>query len=307
MPKPTFDPGLTQTFTGRISRTIADDGSFNVRRVGVRFQDAGYFLYFMNLRWPAFLVQMPLIYIGIISIFAALYLAAGIEHLQGAPAATTLEAVSSAFFFSVQTFTTVGYGHISPASLLASTIAAAEAMCGILSLAVATGLIYARFSRPTAHLAFSQNAIIAPFQGGKALMFRVANRRPNVLKEVNATLLMMTVDPVDGVLKRRYAQLSLERDNVYFLPLAWTVVHPIDEKSPIWGHTAAQLDAEQTEFLVLIKAFDDTFSQTVHAQVGYTAADLVWDVRFTPAFAVNPQGEFVLDLARLNDYETPPR
>lgn len=304
MPKPTFDPGLTQTFTGRVGRTINIDGSFNVRRVGGRFKDAGYFLYFMNLRWPAFLVQMPLIYIGVITLFAALYLAAGIEQLRGAPAATTFEAVSSAFFFSVQTFTTVGYGHISPASLLSSSIAAAEAMCGILSLAVATGLIYARFSRPTAHLAFSQNAIIAPFQDGLALMFRVANRRPNVLMELDAKLLMMTVDPIEGVLKRRYAQLVLERESIYFLPLAWTVVHPIDDKSPLWNRTAAELAAEQTEFLVLIKAFDDTFSQTVHAQISYTAAELVWNARFTPAFSVSPEGEFVLDLARLNDYET---
>lgn len=304
MPKPTFDPGLTQTFTGRIGRTISSDGSFNVRRVGGRFQDAGYFLYFMNLRWPAFLVQMPLIYVGVITVFAALYLAAGIENLHGAPAANSFEAVSSAFFFSVQTFTTVGYGHISPASLLASSIAAAEAMCGILSLAVATGLIYARFSRPTAHLAFSRNAIIAPFQGGQALMFRVANRRPNVLMELDARLLLMTVDPVDGVMKRRYAQLSLERSNIYFLPLAWTVVHPIDEKSPLWNRTREELDAEQTEFLVLIRAFDDTFSQTVHAQISYTVSDIVWNARFTPAFSVNPQGEFELDLALINDYET---
>lgn len=305
MPKPTFDPGLTQIFAGRISRTINLDGSFNVRRVGVRIKDAGYFLYFMNLRWPAFLVQMPLIYIGVITVFAALYLAAGIGNLQGAPAATPFEAVSSAFFFSVQTFTTVGYGHISPASLLASSIAAVEAMCGILSLAVATGLIYARFSRPTAHLAFSENAIIAPFQDGQALMFRVANRRPNVLMELDAKLLMMTVDPVDGVMKRRYVQLPLEREHIYFLPLAWTVVHPIDESSPLWNRTPEELQAEQTEFLVLIKAFDDTFSQTVHARTSYTAADLVWNARFTPAFTVNPQGEFVLDLARLNDHEPP--
>ncbi len=304
MPKPTFDPGLTQTFTGRIGRTINRDGSFNVRRVGVHLKDAGYFLHFMNLRWPAFLVQMPLIYLAVITFFAGLYLAAGIENLQGAPAATLLQAVSSAFFFSVQTFTTVGYGHISPASLLTSSIAAVEAMCGILSLAIATGLIYARFSRPTAHLAFSQNAIIAPFQGGKALMFRVAHRRPNVLKELDAKLLMMTVDPIDGVLKRRYSQLTLEREKIYFLPLAWTVVHPIDEKSPLWNLTPEQLAAEQAEFLILIRAFDDTFSQTVHAQISYTTAELVWDARFTPAFSVNSEGEFVLDLARLNDYQT---
>ncbi|MBL0160161.1 MAG: hypothetical protein IPP47_24190 [Bryobacterales bacterium] len=305
--KPSFDPGLTQTFTGRISRTINSDGSFSVRRVGGRLKDAGYFLYFMNLSWPSFLVQVPLIYIGVITVFAGLYLVAGIEHLQGAPAATQFQALSSAFFFSVQTFTTVGYGHISPASLLTSSIAAAEAMCGILSLAVATGLIYGRFSRPTAHLVFSQNAIIAPFQAGRALMFRVANRRPNVLREIQVKLILMTVDPIDGVMKRRFLQLPLERDSLDVLPLTWTLVHPIDEKSPLHNRILEQLDAEQAELLVLVKAFDDTFSQTVHAQISYTTAELVWNARFTPAFSVNPLGEFVLDLARLNDYEAAPQ
>ena len=307
LPKPTFDPGLTQTFTGSVGRTINADGAFNIRRVGGRIQDAGYFLYFMNLRWPAFLVQMPLIYVGVIAVFAVFYVLAGVENLQGAPAATPFQTVSSAFFFSVQTFTTVGYGHISPASLLTSSIAALEAMCGILSLAVATGLIYARFSRPTAHLAFSRNAVIAPFQGGQALMFRVANRRPNVLMELDAKVLLMIVDTIDGTLKRRYIQLPLERESIYFLPLAWTVVHPIDEKSPLWNRTPEQLIAEQTEFLILIRAFDDTFSQTVHAQTSYTAQDLIWDAKFTPAFSVSPDGEFVLDLARLNDFERLPR
>ena len=122
MPKPASYPSLARTFSGRIGRAINSDGSFNVRRVGVRIKDAGFFLYFMNLRWPAFLVQMPLIYIGVISSFAGFYYAAGIENLQGAPAANTLQAFSSAFFFSVQTFTTVGYGHISPASLLSSSL-----------------------------------------------------------------------------------------------------------------------------------------------------------------------------------------
>lgn len=300
MAKTTFDPGLTERYTGRTGKTIREDGQFNVRREGVSWRDAGWFLHFMNLKWPAFLLQVPLIYLGVITLFAGLYLAAGIEHLQGAPAGTTLEAWSSAFFFSVQTFTTVGYGHISPANFAASTIAAMEAMSGILSLAIATGLIYARFSRPTAHLAFSSKAIIAPFQGGRALMFRVANRRPNVLMELEARLLMMTVGEADGQTKRRYLQLALEREQIYFLPLAWTVVHPIDEKSPLWGLTPEDLERQQAEFLVLIKAFDDTFSQTVHARYSYTPAELEWGARFEPAFRVAEDGAMVLDLERLN-------
>jgi inward rectifier potassium channel len=298
--KTQFDPGLTERYTGQIRKTIQPDGSFNVRREGVRLKDAGWFLYFMNLSWPAFLIQMPLIYLGIIGVFAGLYVATGVEYLQGAHTGTTLETISSAFFFSVQTFTTVGYGHISPSSLTSSTIAAIEAMSGILSLAIATGLIYARFSRPTAHLAFSTNALVAPFQGGQALMLRVANRRPNILMELEATLLLMTVEQVDGQWKRRFAQLELERPSIYFLPLAWTIVHPIDDKSPLYGKSIADFEAVQAEFLVLVKAFDDTFSQVVHARSSYLAKEIVWGARFEPAFHIDDDGAMVLDLDRLN-------
>jgi inward rectifier potassium channel len=237
---------------------------------------------------------MPLIYLGVIGMFAGLYLAVGIENLTGAKTA------AEAFFFSVQTFTTVGYGHIAPASMLASSIAAVEAMSGILSLAVATGLIYARFSRPTAQLAFSGKALMAPFQGGRALMFRVANRRPNVLMELEAQVLMMTVGEVEGVVKRRYTQLTLERPNIYFMPLAWTVVHPVDERSPLWGMTAAGLREAQAEFLVLVKAFDDTFSQTVHGRYSYTPEEVAWGARFEPAFRVEADGAMVLELEKLS-------
>jgi inward rectifier potassium channel len=302
MAKTQFDPGLTERYTGKTGKTINAAGQFNVRREGVRWQDAGWFLHFMELSWPAFLAQMPVIYLGVITVFAGLYVGAGIENLRGAKAGTAAEAWWSAFFFSVQTFTTVGYGHIAPASFMTSTIAAVEAMSGILSLAVATGLIYGRFSRPSALLKFSENAVVAPFQGGQALMFRVANRRPKVLMELEANLLMMTVVEEGGQRKRQYAQLGLERDRIYFLPLAWTVVHPMDEKSPLWGKTAADLEAAQAEFLVLIKAFDDTFSQAVHARHSYVPEEIVWGARFEPAFRVGEDGEMVLDLGRLNSY-----
>lgn len=301
MAKIAFDPGITERFSGRIRRIINEDGSFNVRRVGGRLKDAGYFLYFMNLSWPAFLVQVPLIYMVVELLFAVAYYLVGVENLQGAPRSTPLEAFTSAFFFSIQTFTTVGYGHIAPRSVLASSVAAVEAMSGILSLAVATGLIFARFSRPTACLAFSDNMVVAPFQGGRALMFRVANRRPNVLLELEARILMMTVENVDGEMKRRYAALTLERPSVYFLPLVWTVVHPINVESPLWGLDASDLQRLQAEFMVLIKSFDDTFSQTVHARRSYVVDEVNWNRRFAPSFRTDAAGEMEMDLARLND------
>ncbi len=293
---------MTERYTGRLSKTILPDGSFNVRREGGHWRDAGWFRHFMNLSWPAFLLQTPAIYLGVITLFALAYLAAGVEQLQGAAHSTAWQSWWSAFFFSVQTFTTVGYGHIAPASFLASVIAAVEAMSGILSLAIATGLIYARFSRPNACLAFSANALIAPFQNGQAVMLRVANRRPNVLMDLEAKLLLMTVVEEDGQLKRRFTQLALEREIVYFLPLAWTLVHPIDQYSPLSGKSPEDLARDQAELLVLIKAFDDTFSQTVHARASYSTHDLVWNARFQPAFHIDPNGQLVLHVRDLNAY-----
>lgn len=302
MQKPTFDPGLTQTFTGSIRRTINKDGSFNVRRAGRRWRDAGPFLYFMQLSWPAFLVQVPLVYLAIETLFALLYWAIGVEHLQGAASSSPLDAFLNAFFFSVQTFTTVGYGHIAPTGFLSSSLAAVEAMSGILSLAIATGLIYARFSRPSARLAFSDHALIVPYQNASAFMFRVANRRPNILMDLEATVLLMTVDASTNPPRRKFSQLELERPNVYFLPLSWTLVHPIDEKSPLRGLGADELKAAQAEFLIVIRCFDDTFSQTVHARHSYTYDELVCQARFDPAFHANSDGDLVLDLSRLDSH-----
>ena len=301
-PKPTFDPGLTQTFTGRLRQSINPDGTFNVKRRGTHIRDSGYFLYFMNLSWPAFLVQMPLIYLGIEFFFAIAYYAVGVEHLQGAPRGSAIDEFMGAFFFSIQTFTTVGYGHIAPVGTLASSVAAVEAMSGILSLAVATGLIFARFSKPSAKIAFSDNALMAPHQGGTALMFRLANRRPNILMELEATVLLMTVERLDGELKRKFSRLPLERDTVYFMPLSWTLVHTVDEASPLYGKTAADLEELQAEFLIVVKCFDDTFSQTVHARRSYPHEHVVWGARFQPTFRIDEQGDLELDLNKLNHH-----
>jgi inward rectifier potassium channel len=304
MQRASFDPGLTQAYAGRLRRIINQDGSFNVRRFGAGVKDAGWFLHFMNLRWPMFLVEVPLIYLAVIGLFAGLYVMAGAEHLQGLSATTTAAAWLGAFFFSVQTFTTVGYGHIAPATTLTNLIAAAEAMCGILSFAVATGLVYGRFSRPSAHLRFSRHAVVAPYQDGHALMFRFANRRPNVLMEIEARVLLATVDRRAGEPRLRYRQLKLERDAIFFLPLAWTVVHPIDADSPLDGQTAADLQRDEAEVMVMVKCFDDTFSQVVHARASYRWEDIEWGTRFRYAFRADSDGSLVLDLKLLDATES---
>jgi inward rectifier potassium channel len=178
-------------------------------------------------------------------------------------------------------------------------IAAFEGLVGVLGFAVATGLLFGRISRPSARLGFSENALIAPYQDGVSMQFRVVNRRSNSLVEAHAQVLLMTVEQQDGRPVRRYHQLTLERPSVLFLALTWTVVHPIDEHSPFHGKTPAELAALQAEIIILIKAYDDTFSQTVISRYSYRHDDLLWGARFAPAFHVDPAGDLILELRKL--------
>jgi inward rectifier potassium channel len=207
----------------------------------------------------------------------------------------------NAFFFSVHTLTTVGYGNVFPRGFGANAVAAMEATTGLMLFALATGLLYGRFSRPSARILFSDHAIIAPYQDGTSLQFRITNARTNVLMDLNARVLLMTVDPVDGRLKRDYFVLPLERKTVYFFPLTWTVVHPIDSASPLYGKTAEDLKKVSAELLILIQGFDDTFSQLVNARYSYRHDEILWGAKFVPAFSIDSHGDLVLDLERLDE------
>ena len=299
MHKPSFDPGLTQQFTAPYRRVINRDGSLNVQRRGATWRDFHPYLHLINMGWPAFLLTLFLGYVAANTAFAVGYFALGPNQLQGADAANGISRFLNTFFFSSHTLTTVGYGNIWPKTPAANFIAAFEALVGVLGFAVATGLLFGRVSRPSARLGFSENALIAPYQEGASLQFRVVNRRSNSLVEAHAQVLLMTVEQQDGRPVRRYHQLTLERPSVLFLALTWTVVHPIDELSPLHGKTAAELAGLQAEVIILIKAYDDTFSQTVISRYSYRHDELLWGVRFAPAFYVDPDGDMVLELRKL--------
>jgi inward rectifier potassium channel len=301
MDKPSFDPGFTEKYRGDLVRIIKPNGQFNVRRRGATWRDVHPYLFMLNSPWSVFMAVIFAGYVIANLVFAFVYLGIGVEHLQGADTGTALGRFLSAFFFSAQTLTTVGYGTISPNGFLTSLVAAFEALLGLMAFAIATGLLFGRFSRPAARLAFSRQMVVAPYQAGTSLQFRVANRRSNNLMEIEARMLLTTVESSDRGLLRKYRTLTLERPSVQFLPLTWTVVHPIDEASPLWGKTAEDLARQQAEFLILIKAFDDTFFQTVHVQHSYRHDEVVWGARFVPAFEADAQGEMVLDLKRLSE------
>ena len=301
MRTPAFDPGLTQQFTAPFRRVIKKDGSFNVHRRGETWRDFHPYLHLINMSWPAFLASLFLGYMVVNLLFAVTYFALGPGELAGAEAATAGGRFLNTFFFSTHTLSTVGYGNISPKGTGANLVASFEALAGVLGFAIATGLLYGRVSRPSAKIGYSANMLIAPYQEGTSLQFRVVNRRRNDLMELEARVMLMSVEIRDGRPTRKYELLKLEREKVLFLPLTWTVVHPIDESSPLRGLTAADLERLQVEVMILIKGYDDTFSQTVLSRYSYRFDEVVWHKRFAPAFEVDPEGDLVLSLHRVGE------
>ncbi len=301
MSQPTFDPGLTQQYGGKLNRFINADGSFNVRRVGTRLRDTNLYVFLIRIPWPAFFGLVLLAYVFANTIFASIYYMMGAGTLKGADVSSPGNAFWSAFFFSTQTLTTVGYGAISPDTFAANCLAAVEALLGLMGFALATGLLVGRVSRPSARIAFSDAILIAPYGEQTSLQFRIANQRTNSLMEMEAKVMLMTVDETSGGLKRDYAVLRLERPSVYFFPLTWTVVHPIDHRSPLWNKSHEDLERVQAEVLILIKGFDETFSQVVHSRYSYRYDQIVWGARFAPAFHVSERGDLVLEVDRVGD------
>jgi inward rectifier potassium channel len=301
MKKPGYDPGLTEKFAGQVQRVINTDGTFNVRRKGTTLRDFHPYLQLINMSWTGFLLTLFGAFIAVNTIFAAIYLVLPRGEVQGGDPSHPMPPFLQEFFFSAHTLTTVGYGNFYPVSVRANLIASLEAFVGVLGLAVATGLLFGRVSRPSARIGFSGNMLITPYLDGSSLQFRVVNRRTNSIVELEARLLLMLVKNDNGEVRRTYEVLRLERDRVLFLPLTWTVVHPIDEQSPMWGKTAEDLAGMQAEVLILIKGQDDTFNQTVFARRSYRHDEIVWGARFAPAFYAGAQGELVLELRKIGE------
>jgi len=296
-----FDPGLTQKFSAPPRRLINQDGTFNVRRHGAPWRHFDPYLYLVNMGWLPFFATLFLGFLVVNTLFAAAYYAVGTGQLQGVTGTSPGARFLDAFFFSSHTLTTVGYGNIAPQGIGANLVASFESMVGVLGFAVATGLLFGRVSRPSARIGFSTNMLVAPYQDGTSLQFRVVNLRRNELMEMEATVMLMTIEPQSGDPKARYQLLRLERQKITFFPLSWTVVHPIDSDSPLSGLNADDLKRLHAEVLILIKGYDDTFAQTVLTRYSYRHDEMLWGRRFTPAFYVDGGGDLVLDVGKVGE------
>lgn len=283
-------------------RLINPDGSFNVVKRG-RDRFRWYDLYhnLITMSWLRFAGLVLVYYLGINLVFSLLYMIVGLENLAGTTGESPLMQFMDAFFFSAQTVTTLGYGRISPIGTAASTIAAIESLVGLMGFALATGLIYGRFSRPIARIKFSESMVIAPYRGIKGLMLRLANERSSELIELELQLVYSFVEDESG--RRRFVPLELELSKVNFLSLSWTVVHPVDESSPLFGKSEEQLAHEDAEFLVMVKAFDDSFSTNVYQRTSYKYWDVVFNAKFTNIIHASDDQKLHIDLSRIGEYE----
>ena len=286
-------------------RFISKDGQANIEKKGISFFDQISW-YHTLLRMPTWKFQVIIFsfFIVINFVFAIIYYFLGMEHLSGISGKTEIEKLAQAYFFSAQTFTTVGYGHISPSGFLTSAIAATEALIGLLSFALATGLLYGRFSKPQAHLIFSENAIIAPFQSGTALMMRVAPYKNTNLTDAEAKVTLGLIVEENGKKINKFFQLPLEYDKVNALTLSWTLVHPITDESPLFGFTNDDYRNNKGEILLFVKAFDEMFSNIVASRTSYTFDEVLYGNKFVQMYEHSfDNKKTVLQLDKLNVFE----
>ena len=286
-------------------RLINPDGSTNLSKRGIPFWERiSVFHSLLRMKRSHFFLTIFLFYSAVNIFFAVLYFTTGVEHLVGGDGARNyFEKFTEAFFFSSQTLTTVGYGRVAPSGLITNTIASIESLVGIIIFAVMTGLIYGRFSRPRAYLLFSPNILISPYKDGKALMFRIATYKNNHLTDVEAQLTLATHIKEQGKTVTKFYQLKLEIAKINSMALSWTIVHNIDEESPLYNCTKEEVEDAKMEVIVNVKAFDDHFSNIVQQRTSYTHNQIIYGAKFLPMFERAQDGSrTILELDKINEH-----
>jgi inward rectifier potassium channel len=265
----------------RSVRFINPDGSVNVRRRGLRgLANLEIYHWLTSVRPTKLALLILVMFVTFNTIFGGIYFLIGPEHFGGLDTSSRMQEYLSLFFFSAQTITTLGYGHVHPISNGANVAASVESLLGLLTFAVTTGIWFGRVSRPKAHIMYSKNVLIAPYEQITGMMFRITNQKQYELIEVEASVSISMKNPETG--KRDFDTLPLEINRINFLALSWTIVHPINAESPIYGLTVKDLEERDAEILILVKGINDTFSQTVYSRFSYKAEDFVEKAKFKP-------------------------
>ena len=279
---------------------VQREASDRVVAIGLRDRWLGdLYHHLLTLPWWAFLLGLAAVYLGLNILFAVLYLLGDAAIANARPGA-----FSDAFFFSVETISTIGYGQMSPATLYGNIVMTVEAMFGLILLAASAGVVLAQFSRPTARVTFSKVAVIAPYNGVPTLSFRLANERRNQILEAQvAVTLVRDERTAEGEWMRRFYDLQLARQRSPIFAMTFTVMHPIDAASPLSGATASSLAGEAVEIVVTVTGLDETLSQAVHARTSYLAHEVLWGHRFVDVFTETKDGRLAIDYSRFHDTE----
>lgn len=297
------DLGFSKKLTITTDRFLNKDGTLNIVRHGIHpWRDLHLYQWLVLMSWRKLIMIIFLFYTVVNIIFGLIYVSIGVDQLEGIRPGSWWSHFEQTFFFSAQTMSTVGYGGIHPHGFAADAVSGIEALFGLMIFAIITGILFARFSKPSAKIVFSKNALISPYEGDKkAFIFRLVNGRRNLMVEVEAQIIATWIEITPKSRQRRYATLELERDKAAMLPLNWNVVHVIDEDSPLADWTAQDYEDNEVEFLISLKGFDDTFGQTVRAYSSYTYKEIIWDAKFDLMFHTDETGHIVLDLDKINE------
>lgn len=284
-------------------RFIGSGGRINVRRTGLGgMRNLDIYHWFINISTIKLICITLLGYLAVNLLFACIYYVIGSENFGGLETQDELHKFMSLFFFSAQTLTTVGYGHVFPIGFTVSTISAIESLTGLMTFALVTGLLYGRFSKPKADLLYSNKALITPYQDMTGLMFRITNKMQYELIECEASVTISYNNPETK--KREFQLVKLEISRINFLTLSWTIVHPIDDESPIKGWTLQDLKDRDAEVIILIKAINDTFSQTVYSRHSYKADEMVEKAKFKPLKQeATKSGRIVISVTEIHEYD----
>jgi inward rectifier potassium channel len=296
--KPRLDTGTAEVRAARSARMVRSRGEEGLLRFGaLQSWHSDLYHHTLVVSWPIFLAGAALLFLAANSVFALLYLAQ-----PGALAGARPGDFGDAFFFSVQTIATIGYGQMTPATRYANIVVTVEVLVGVLTFALLTGLAFARISRPTARVLFSKVAVVGPIQGVPTLSLRISNERRNQILQAEVTLALLRdeVTP-EGSFLRRFYDLKLLRSRTPVFAMTFLVMHPLDEESPLFGATTESLAAQQAELVITLTGLDETLSQTVHARASYLASEILFNRRFVDIFGVTPEGRRAIDYTRFHD------